>query len=52
MKKPVTETVAGEMEGWAARLEAAPRPQIRELIESLLEEEVEQAVEAENHAYD
>lgn len=44
MQKGITEVSQPELGRWAATLEAALRPQIRDLIESILEEEVEEAV--------
>jgi transposase-like protein len=46
MEKPTTERTEPQLGRWAATLEAALRPQVRQLIESILEEEVEQAVKA------
>lgn len=44
MQKSITEATQPEWGRWAATLEAALRPQVRHLIESILEEEVEEAV--------
>lgn len=46
MQKTTTAATGPEVGGWATRLEEALRPQIRDLIESILEEEVQAAVAA------
>ena len=46
MQKTTTAATGPEVGGWAARLEEALRPQMRDLIENILEEEVQAAVAA------